>query len=559
MLKSKRMLALVIAFCMVFAVMVGCGSGDVSSVETVYASSETSTPASVADSEEPVAPASAEAEASDEPEPGTISLLPAPDGTELSMWFVSEADGILEDFNDNLVAQLVEEETNIHVNYIMISMVASDTQFNLTLASGDLPDIMDNFCEMYTSGGDTAIEQDLIVDMSDYMQYAPNYSAIINENDETKLAARTDSGAIAAFFTIGADAELGPRGGHFIRKDWLDNLNLDVPVTYEDYENVLLAFKGAYDCSAAYMLGSTGIPGNSCLTAGYETSDSFINKNGEVVYGPLESGFEEYLTMMHRWFEEGLISSDFITNVITRSADIEPIINGQNGIWNDFYRADDSWKNSAADPNFEVLAIADAVKNEGDILKMGGTSGTMGRYGMSITTSCDDPAMAISWIDQWYSEDAAVRNSYGIENVTFTYNENGQPIYTDLILNSSEGSARDMRFKYTIMFSVRTIRVVSTSEDKQYDVVDRGTWQSNRTAEWDIPDTIEMSAEDGSEYARIMSDIETYVEQCVPAFITGAMDLSEYQTFCDTIRGMDIDGAIAIYQDALDRYNARTV
>ncbi len=570
----KRIACFLLAVCLCAALLTGCGSTEPAaaageSVEAVSAQTEEAAPVAA---EEPAPaenaesePSAAEEEASaaeepaapEEPEMEFETILPAPDGTELSMWFIAEADGVLEDFNDNAVAKLVEEETNIHVNYNMISMFAGETQFNLMVASGDFPDIVDNFCQMYTAGGDTAIDQGLIIDMEPYMQYAPNYYKIINENEETMLTARTDSGAIAAFFTVGADAMLGPRGGSFIRKDWLDDLGLEVPVTYEDYEDVLLKFRDAYNCSAAYELGSKGFPGNSCMVAGFETGESFLNKDGTVVYGPLEDGFEEYLTLMHHWYEEGLISRDFINNTSGMWYDATNVVTDQTGIWNTFYRADDSWVNNAQDPDFTPLAIADAVKEPGQILKTGGTSGAMGRYGMSVTTDCEDPAMAVAWIDSFYSEDAAVRNSYGIEHETFEFNEDGQPIYTDLILNNPDGDARSMRFKYTIMFSARMIRVVSTPEDKKYDVEDRGTWQSNRTCEWDIPTTLEMSAEDGEEYARIMSDVKTYVEECIPAFISGTMDLSEFDTFRENVRGMDIEDAVAIYQDSLDRYNLR--
>jgi putative aldouronate transport system substrate-binding protein len=66
-----------------------------------------------------------------------------------------------------------------------------------------------------------------------------------------------------------------------------------------------------------------------------------------------------------------------------------------------------------------------------------------------------------------------------------------------------------------------------------------------------------MTADEASEYATIMNDIETYRSEMVINFILGLEPLDNYDTFVDTIRSMNIDRAIEIYQAALNRYNAR--
>lgn len=41
------------------------------------------------------------------------------------------------------------------------------------------------------------------------------------------------------------------------------------------------------------------------------------------------------------------------------------------------------------------------------------------------------------------------------------------------------------------------------------------------------------------------------------ALSPGSVPLSEYDSFCDTIESMGIDDLTEIYQNCLDRYNAR--
>ena len=54
-----------------------------------------------------------------------------------------------------------------------------------------------------------------------------------------------------------------------------------------------------------------------------------------------------------------------------------------------------------------------------------------------------------------------------------------------------------------------------------------------------------------------MSDIYTYAAQCAPQFILGTMDIeNDWDAFTQSMRDMGIEDILAIYQTALDRYNA---
>ena len=54
-----------------------------------------------------------------------------------------------------------------------------------------------------------------------------------------------------------------------------------------------------------------------------------------------------------------------------------------------------------------------------------------------------------------------------------------------------------------------------------------------------------------------MGDIETYVDEMVLKFITGAESLDGFDDYAATIEAMGLPKAIALKQDGLDRYNAR--
>ena len=54
-----------------------------------------------------------------------------------------------------------------------------------------------------------------------------------------------------------------------------------------------------------------------------------------------------------------------------------------------------------------------------------------------------------------------------------------------------------------------------------------------------------------------MADIDTYVKESIPKFITGQLSMDEWDGFVKQIKDMNIDRAIELHQAALDRYNNR--
>jgi putative aldouronate transport system substrate-binding protein len=65
------------------------------------------------------------------------------------------------------------------------------------------------------------------------------------------------------------------------------------------------------------------------------------------------------------------------------------------------------------------------------------------------------------------------------------------------------------------------------------------------------------TAEEGQEYSATYGDIQTYANETIPQFITGAKPISEFDAFVEQIKSMNIDRCIEIQQAALDRYNTR--
>ena len=299
---TKKLFALLLALCMVLGMLAGCG-GDAASAEEAAPASETvsaeapteePTPAEEAPTEEPVEEPSAAEEASvveaqpveeeityasmadkyfamsmetnakykekSEAVETTISY-PLGDGTEtLSMWRVFSAfiwNGLMESYADMPIMPDVVEATGVSMEFIECSDSAAWEQFNLTIASGDYPDLMS--MDYYSGGVEAAYEDEVIVDLTDLIdENMPHYMVWVDEADDyTKKSLYTDDGRILRVFTLASNV-ISEQGLSY-RADWAEEFGMGAPVTTEDMYQFLTAAKNKYDCVYPIFIDNSGV------------------------------------------------------------------------------------------------------------------------------------------------------------------------------------------------------------------------------------------------------------------------------------------------------------
>ena len=462
--------------------------------------------------------------------------------------------------------QVAQEQIGVSVDCYFESMMTAGEKASVLIAAGDLYDIMPGFTSYYPGGGEKALEDGYLYNALDYEDYVPNYLDLVRSDPDVYARVVTDEGSMPCLYHL-VDRQVGPGNGSYVRKDWLDALGLDVPVTIEDWENTLLAFKDAYDPKYPYLLDYSGFNSGHAIVSAYGVAASnFAEMNvdnpwyqidGKVYYGMNTDGLKEYLTLMHKWYEEGLISTDFTSFFAFEVApDFNDAAANDAGIWNGFETIDTRWNEVAKDPNFEQLPITDPVLKEGDTLHFSGRTSMVDRPAYVVTTSCDNPEIAFAFCNYWYTYDGYVLCNFGLEGEGMEINEKGLPQYTDMVLNPEEGMTVSMaQFLYSVNFMSG---LYDMNRAVSYDIGCRPVWGSNRDNAYDLPySNLSLTADESSEYNTIMSDINTFVSERVIRFITGEADLAEWDSFVAQISDMDIETATGILQDAYDRYLAR--
>lgn len=578
-----RIAALILGTALTASLLAGCGSSSTVSADSSAASvsaeatalenttaSETDTSGTTSDNSafSDVEPESAVSAAD-----STAAVLPLCDETEtISYWFEMSpmVAGYLNTMNDNITYQYLEELTNVHVDFRAVSDETAQN-FNLMVASGDWADIMVWGSNYYSGGAVKAVEDGVFMELTDVInEYMPNYSSLIQDKDIYPQVIMND-GKIGEIFPIDWGTSK-PGTGPIVRKDWLDDLGIDPASieTYDDYHTMLTRFKNEKGASQALYLGPYGVPYGNYLAAGYgiaaycdPSSDtgSFYQEDGTIKFGLIQPEFKDYLTMIHAWYEEGLISSDYISH-----SDIQisagDVTDGSTGLWYHMSQIMSEHVAQSGDPSFNSCAIQDAVKNPGDKTQLGNYSDSrVERNSLSISGDCQNIELVAKWIDFAFSDQGSMIYSYGIEGETYTLDADGNPQFTALITDNPDGlgmiTACNLYAIQTGVGYVDQNRFLSGYSEAALEAGD--IWL--KTLDLDhlkiIPSAAKMSTEDSQIYAAHYANIATYAAENIAKFITGARNLEEFDTFAADIEAMDIESCTACWQNALDTYLAQ--
>lgn len=579
--RSYRFFALTLCLMLLCSMLSACGSGQSTETPASNTAAETSAsdPAAATPEPDDLDTDAAEdigqpvgAEASDAASAGTPGAfqLPICEETEtISYWFEMSpmVASYLNTMNDNITYQLLEELTNVHVDFWAVTD-ETDQKFNLMVASGEYADIMVWGSRYYAGGSIKAVEDGVFMELTDVIdEYMPNYGYLISDPDVYGQVIM-NNGGIGEVFTLNRNP-MTPGMGPIARKDWLDDLGIDPEsiVTYDDYHEMLTRFKNEKGATSALYLGPNGVPSGNYLTAGYgiaaytdvtSSTGAYYQDNGVVAYGPIQPAFKDYLTMIHNWYDEGLISPDYLNN-----SDIQisagDVTDGSTGLWYHMSQIMSEHVTSAIDEGFESVAIRDAVMNEGDLNRLGNYSGsTVESNSLSISATCENIETVAKWVDFAFSEQGSLIYSYGVEGETFEYDDSGKPIFTDLISNNPDGLGTIVACNlYAIQTGVGYLYEDRFNSTYPAAALEAGEiWMSTIDVDnlISIPAAAQLSALDAEIYAEKYSNIQTYVSENIAKFITGARSMDEFDDYVADIENMDIAACVECWQNAVDTY-----
>ncbi|MBD2847991.1 extracellular solute-binding protein [Paenibacillus sp. IB182496] len=484
---------------------------------------------------------------------------------KLTYWVAMDgnASRSLGSYSEMLFFQELEKRTGVEVEFQHPAVGSEKEQFNLMIASGNLPDVIESDFTAYPGGPEKAIADQVLIPLNDVIdEHAPNLKAYLDEHPEFRKEIVTDDGTIYVFPSIG----IGNRavsGGLMLRQDWLDELGLDVPVTMDDWTNVLRAFKekgAAFPFTA--RLGTFNA--TNAFNGAYGVGQNFYQKDGQVKYAPLEPGYKDYLAQLNAWYEEGLLDPDFATQ--DAKAHDAKVSNGDSGAFFAYIGSGmGRFLNAMEGQEFDLVGAPYPVLNEGEEpyfvnkpyeYRGGGSAG--------ITPNNEHVAETAEWLDYLYSDEGHILKSFGIEGETFNMVD-GDPQYSELIMDNPDGlSIGEAMGKY-LRVSTPTPGLVGDDRyaEQYYEYEQQKKASATYSEHQDNADQvllprISQTPDEANELSAIMAEVQTYQDEMLLKFIMGSESLEDgYEAYTEQLRKMNIERAIELKQAALERYKQR--
>lgn len=322
-MKQKQIIALVSATALAATTLTGCGKTSEENTQTTAVSEAEGT-------------AKEDLPLSKYPETVTVHLGGAlnpnakmPDGMS---------------YDDNSYTRFLKDDLNIEVVYDWIASSSDfDEKMNLCIGSGTIPELMNVNATQYRA----LLKYDMIQPLD---QYFDDYASdalkgyVESGGEELKKCISNDKGEMMAIpapnITAGGINEM------WIRQDWLDNLGLEVPRTWDELAAVAEAFvtqdpdgNGEADTIGILGPGNTdhmnAIGGNQFgldpLFSSFQSYPQYWlqDEDGTVKYGSIQPETRTALEKIQKLYTDKLID----TEMLVRNNCQEAILSGKVGIF----------------------------------------------------------------------------------------------------------------------------------------------------------------------------------------------------------------------------------
>lgn len=484
-------------------------------------------------------------------------------------------------YDDMLMYKELEKRTGIHVDFIHPSKGSTGNEaFQILLASGDIPDMVEYTWSSYPGGPDKAISDKVIISLNKYMkEAAPNYYSYMEgekaaEKDYIyKAQSITNNGNYYGFRSM-CIGQYRSFGGLYVRKDLLDKWGLEVPVTIDDWT---LVFKTAKENGIKKPLTGGAdlfaLMGNQVFNVAWNVAKGYYIDNNEVKYGPFEAEYKEYIAQMAKWYEAGYIDVDYPTN---DTATIQGNMTSGSSIATFGFVGSGlgvlipAMENK--NPDYNLVACPRPVLKEGDISTISNVSAESLEPTIAIAYACgkDDEERykeAMKWCDYLYSDEGIILKSFGVE---------GQTYYTE---TKSDGSTK---YKYIISDPAEMEKIGANSIEaalyhfmrpanapgfNQHDDYLDGfypyqqqkdalqTWNLNidEAKKHALP-TLAFTEEESSKIAEINTNYQVKLEADLNDIIMNKKSIDSYDAVIKEAKKGGMDKVLEFYQTAYDRY-----
>ncbi|MBQ9299812.1 MAG: extracellular solute-binding protein [Clostridia bacterium] len=454
------------------------------------------------------------------------------------------------------------------------------TVMQTRLAAGiNLPDVVSLGGSLDLSLASKLIEDEMFVNINDYLDDLPNISRFFNESrpDIRRSLTYYDGGIYLLPCSTYNNREdefrkLQNGGDNIIwyRKDIADKLGIGCPTTIDEMHALLLAYKD-YDpdmipmlvrdwttwCSPYVFAGSYGLH--------FEQMDSssdyfYPDENDRIVFEPITDAALEFVTEMNKWYSEGLFGFNADRQALAAS--------GKAGaVW---YQKDAnriSTNKLLAENGFPEGHFAPVPWLYGPEAKRGiGMRAPFG--GVVGITDTENAKTALEFLDFVFFSDFGIACQLaGVYGDNWYYDENGMPMLNDETLQAwyvdktgnwrTVGGGVHIRMPqikdYNIEYGLIQ-QLIDCGINEPFTEESLNAYLDWQDAAFETLPFMFYTQDEMEEYNSLYMDIKTYVQESLTRFIMGEEPLANWAAYKENVQKMGIEKVVAIVQSAYDRY-----
>lgn len=332
--------------------------------------------------------------------------------------------------NEDKYVKKLGELTNTKLNLELLSWAEYEQNLTLVFAGGEYPDLME-VNGINSPQVAPAVDSGVFMPLNDLIEeHAPNLKKFITEEQWNSPSVNKD-GQIYAIPSTNYVRNLAVT---YVRKDWMDKLNIKTPKTIDEYIDMLKRFKnedpnvnGEKD-EIPWSARENFRYGEAIFGAYDVIPNDWKYVEGKLVPNFIRPEMKEALAVYKKLYDEKLLDNEFL---VQQGKDWDAKIKGKGnvGMFAHDPTYPDKWLTEIQNntPSAELEIIPSPVGPDGK----GGSSiySPVGTMVWAIPATNENPINAIKFLDQFYSEDVQTLLTYGLEGDNYTV-ENGKIKYT---------------------------------------------------------------------------------------------------------------------------------
>lgn len=332
------------------------------------------------------------------------------------------------------VTQKLEEYTGVEIDFTWVPDASKTERLNAALASNSLADIV-SLTEINNTTVRSSLASGMFWDVEPYLEEFPNLAEI----SEDRLESSRIDGRIYGVPFLKPIA----RYGVLVRKDWLDNLGLDVPSTLEELAAVAQAFteddpdgNGADDTVGFVERDESFNVGFRSLSSYFGADNWFtITDDDEVMPSFMQPEYKEAMEWFRNIYDNGWMNSDFA--VMAKNDQKNYIVQGRGGIVLSGLQEVRNYIDDAAgtdEEHMEWVLINDIVHENVERRILSDTNGGMGGWlaipKNNVETE-EDLRVVLKFINDLMDEEPFTLMTQGIEGVHYEIDDEGVYVRLD--------------------------------------------------------------------------------------------------------------------------------